>query len=59
MELLTLAENPFKEINVIMDSATHITKTVAWRRERTICRMMKWVFITVPDMFAFLNLKMV
>jgi hypothetical protein len=44
MEELTLAENPFKEMSVTMDRATHNTKTNAWRRERAICRMMKWMF---------------
>jgi hypothetical protein len=41
MEVLTLAENPFNEMSVTMDRATHKTKTAAWRRERAIWRKTK------------------
>ena len=41
MDEFTLAEKPFKEMSVTMDKATHNTNTIAWRRERTIWRIMK------------------
>ena len=44
IDVLTLAEKPFKEMRVTMDRATHNTKTIAWRRERAICRMVKRIF---------------
>jgi hypothetical protein len=43
-DVFTLAENPFKDISVTMESATHSTKTTACRLERTIWRMMNWIF---------------
>jgi len=43
-DVFTLAENPFNEMSVTIESATHSTNTSACRRERTIWRTIKWMF---------------
>ena len=52
IDFCTLAEKPFKETRVMMDSATQMTKTKAclrdwiiWRPMKVICT--KWFFISV------------